>query len=65
MTEFAGFVSKVNLDGRAGCAEVDVRCLVPVDVARRLSALMLVEGSPIRVEFPTAELPTDRREGGA
>jgi hypothetical protein len=50
--EFAGFVSKVNLDGRAGCAEVDVRCLVPVDVARRLSALMVVEGSPVRVAFP-------------
>ncbi len=61
MKEFAGRMVSVNLDGEDGCAEIDVRILVPVSSARKLSRWMLESGSPLRVLIPT-ENGSPRRE---
>ena len=52
MKEFAARMTKVNLDGADGCAEVDVRFCVPVAEARKLSRWMLESGVPLRVSIP-------------
>ncbi len=60
MKEYAGWMSKVKLDGPDGCAVVTVSCKVPVADARRLSGLMIAEGAPIRVHFPEGTLPISK-----
>ena len=52
MKEYAGRMCKVNLDGASGCAEVDVRVLMPVTEARAESRHMLASGYPLRVLMP-------------
>jgi len=57
-----GWVARINLEGKDGNAEIDVRVSMSVAEAREHAHLMLATGTPIRVLFRRKDEPTGGKD---